>query len=48
MKYLEGIGVSFFNNYNDLFILQLNIELRTLINNITLFIIITNKSNLKG
>jgi hypothetical protein len=48
MKYLEGIEVSFFNNYNDLFILQLNIELRILINNITLFIIITNKSNLKG
>ncbi len=48
MKYLEGIGVSFFNNYNDLFILQLNIELRILINNITLFIIITNTSNLKG
>jgi hypothetical protein len=48
MKYLEGIRVSFFNNYNDLFILQLNIELRILMSNITLFIIITNKSNLKG
>ena len=48
MKYLEGLEVSFFNNYYDLFILQLNIELRILINNITLFIIITNKSNLKG